>query len=126
MMITNLNELLAKAKVDTTKTVKRSGEFSYVDAEGKTVTEGFEVHVVCDISFAEQERIYLGDKDSDADVERMGRTICARLRFGDDLAKMTYEQASGISTSLGLALMSVINKYDAEREGKTKEDSAKA
>lgn len=114
-MITNLSELLAKAKVDPTKLVKRSVEWKHLDDEGNEVADIFDVHIVVDISFAAQERIYLGDDLSDVDTGRMARAISERLRFGEDgKEKMTHEQASMIHPTLGIALTKAINDYSDE------------
>ncbi len=118
-MITNLNDLLAKASSPAqSQMVKRTGEWTYEDASGNIVTETFEVWVMKDIPFAAQERIYLGDEEF-PDAGSMCRGISERLRFGENgQQKMSYQQAAEMPASLATALFMVITGYNTEQRKK--------
>ena len=121
-MITNLNDLLAKASsAIQAPMVKRTGEWTHEDANGNVITETFEVWVMKDIPFSAQERIYLGD-DEVPEAGSMCRGIAERLRFGaDGSERMTYKQAAELPASLALALSGVIAAYTAEKAKKPAE-----
>lgn len=125
-MITNLNDLLAKASTPSqSQMVKRTGEWVREDEHGNEIKESFEVFILRDIPFAAQERIYLGDEET-PEAGSMCRGIAERLRFGEHgNERLTYKQAAELPSSLALSLFAVIAEYTAEQKKKA-DEKAKA
>lgn len=122
--MTNLKDLLAKAKVSPAeKLVKRSAEWKTTDAEGRPETYLFTFFIVEQISFAASDRIYFGSR-TEEDRSAAARAIVERIRLGENgEEKATLDDVLTTNPSLGWLLVAEINKFDAERN--PKEDPAK-
>lgn len=117
----NLNDLLAKATVNSSALVKRPIEWKRQGENGELITDNFDVFIVSDISFAASDRIYLGDN---TDSSRQIRSIVERIRLGEEgTERLTIEQASNLEQNLGWALFSAILAFDKERAPKDLEDA---